>query len=261
MAIYSGPNKVKSLYSGSTEVITAYSGSTLVYQKKQHSTVLFQSSIASTISGITRSTSAFSIGAEGLNRKTIVIVEYSGGFGTTRITGGTIKNSGGTPLTTTMITNSPNTNYQSCAAFIAETPTGTTASIDFTLSTATSGTTAVTVIRTTGFDGVTAGAALNPATRPFTLSLGTTPELSLVVGFAFAEGHATGATRVWSDTPAGFSNIVESVGFEEAGGLFSFGSLAYGFCNTETTSSSVSFTSSDTSVTSNATCALAVRLT
>jgi hypothetical protein len=261
MSIFSGSTGVTALYSGNTVVSAVYSGADLVYQKKNYSTVLFQSFIASTILGSTRSTSAFSIGAEGLNRKTIVIVQYAGGSNTTRITGGTIKNSSGTPLTTTMIISSPNNNFQSCAAFIADTPTGTTASIDFTLSIGTSGTTSVTVIRTTGFDGVSSGAALNPSTRPFTLSLGTTPNLSLVVGFAFAEGQAIAATRVWSDTPSGFCNITETNGYNEGSGFFSFGSLGYGFCNTETTSSSISFTSSDSSVTSNATCALAVRLT
>jgi hypothetical protein len=196
---------------------------------------------------VTMRCDSFNIGTAFANRRVLLVIVRSGGFGTVHITDAQLVNSAGTPVTTVnhVVTNIDR--WYTFGVFSALLPTGTTAQADITFSRAVRGNTFVWAFAT-GLSGNGTGFHINQAARPVVMPLsGDMRRGTIILAGMFAEGH--NGTRDWSITPSAAGSISEVYGVNAFGSR----SLAISKVTSNISSANVTFNSSDPSATSDAT--------
>jgi hypothetical protein len=203
---------------------------------------------------VTPSTSTYTVGSFDIgqptpNRKLLIVLLRSGGFGTMNMTGSTITVNGSTVATTTLANTSVTSNYYSVRVLLTNSyvTSGTTATASVTTSSTRNGTQYVYVMPLYGMVGSTKVAVTNnDYTRPVDFDLGTVTKRGMFFGGVWHEYHAPGSTATWSTT---FGTPTVWYSNESPGDLQWYRSLCYYDNRDQTTSSAAltaQFNSNDT---------------
>jgi len=147
---------------------------------------------------------SFNIGQPAPNRKLLIVLLRSGGFGTMNMTGSTITVNGSTVATTTLANTPVTNNYLSVRVLFTNSyvTSGTTATASVTTSSIRNGDQYVYVMPLYGMVGGQRKGAVtnNDYRRPVNFEIGTMTKRGMFFGGVWHELHTPGSTATWSTT-------------------------------------------------------------